>query len=138
MLHRLISSRNCLGGNLPELVATAPGLLRNPAQGGQLVGIGLFPEAIEHNPLLYALAADLAWHRAEPDLPAWVRGYVLARYGCDVPAAQSAWARLLASVYSQRNAAPTMESPLLGRPALTMTTASPWGSFEHDYDVNQI
>jgi alpha-N-acetylglucosaminidase len=130
--------RAYLGGNLPQLAANAPALLANPAQGGRIVGTGLFPEAIEHNPMLYALAADLAWQRLAPDLPAWVRGYVLARYGRDVPAAQAAWARLLASVYSQKNPEPPMESPLLARPALTLTTASPWGSFARDYDVTQV
>jgi len=129
---------NSLGGNLPQLAGNAPMLLADPKQGGRLVGIGLFPEAIEHNPLLYDLATDLAWHRTAPDLPAWVRGYVLARYGADVPAAQSAWARLLASVYSQKNPEPPMESPLLARPALTVNAASPWGSFERDYDVTQV
>ncbi|MFI5336282.1 MAG: alpha-N-acetylglucosaminidase [Opitutales bacterium] len=130
--------RHALGGNLPQLAGNAPLLLADPAQGGQLCGIGLFPEAIEHNPLLYDLAADLAWHRTAPDLPAWVRTYVHARYGADVPAAQSAWARLLASVYSQKSPEPQMESPLLARPALTLTTASPWGSFDRDYDVTQV
>jgi alpha-N-acetylglucosaminidase len=130
--------RHYLGGNLPQLAANAPSLLADPAKGGQLAGVGLFPEAIEHNPLLYELAADLAWHRTAPDLPAWVRGYVLARYGRDVPAAQSAWARLAASVYAQRSPEPPMESPLLARPALTLTTASPWGSFERDYDTTQV
>jgi alpha-N-acetylglucosaminidase len=137
MLHNF-GGRHALGGNLAQIATTAPALLGNPAQGGQLVGIGLFPEAIEHNPLLYDLAAGLAWQRTAPDLPAWVRSYVTARYGRDVPAAQSAWARLLASVYSQRNAEPTMESPLLARPALAITTASPWGSFERDYDPAQV
>lgn len=137
ILHNF-GGRHYLGGNLPQLAANAPSLLANPAQGGQLVGVGLFPEAVEHNPLLYALATDLAWHRTAPDLPSWVRGYVFARYGRNLPAAQSAWARLLASVYSQRSPEPPMESPLLSRPALTLTTASPWGSFERDYDVTQV
>ena len=130
--------RHCLGGNLPQLATNAPALLANPAQGGQLVGIGLFPEGIEQNPLLYDLAAGLAWHRTAPDLPAWVRTYVHARYGADVPAAQDAWQRLLASVYSQKGPEPAMESPLLARPALTVKTVSPWASFERDYDVTQV
>ncbi|MDD2764514.1 MAG: alpha-N-acetylglucosaminidase [Opitutaceae bacterium] len=137
ILHNF-GGRAALGGNLPQLAANAPSLLANPAQGGRLVGIGLFPEAIEHNPLLYDLAAGLAWQRTAPDLSAWVHTYVYARYGADVPAVQSAWARLLASVYSQKSPEPQMESPLLARPALTMTTASPWGSFERDYDVTQV
>lgn len=129
--------RHSLGGNLPQLAANAPSLL-GTAQGGRLTGIGIFPEAIEHNPMLYQLAADLAWHRTAPDLPSWVRGYITARYGRDVPAAHSAWSRLLGSVYSQPNPEPAMESPLLARPALDVRKMSPWGGFERDYDVTAV
>ena len=137
VLHNF-GGRAYLGGNLPQLATNAPLLLADPAKGGRLVGVGLFPEAIEQNPLLYALATDLAWHRKPLDLPVWVHAYVYARYGKDLPAAQSAWRRLLDSVYSQENPAPPMESPLQARPALTMTTASPWGSYERDYDPSQV
>jgi alpha-N-acetylglucosaminidase len=137
ILHNF-GGRSCLGGNLPQLVANAPALLADPGKGGRLVGIGLFPEAVEQNPLLYALATDLAWQRSAPDLAQWVRGYVLARYGSDVPAAQAAWARLLASVYSQKSPEPSAESPLLARPALTVVAASAWGSLERDYDPAEV
>jgi alpha-N-acetylglucosaminidase len=130
--------RNALGGNLPHLAANAPALLADSAKGGNLVGVGFFCEGSEHNPLVYDLATGLGWQRTAPDLPAWVRDWVHARYGRDLPAAQSAWARLLASVYSQGSPDPQMESPLLSRPALAMTMASPWGSFERDYDVSQV
>jgi alpha-N-acetylglucosaminidase len=136
VLHNF-GGRQSLGGNLPLLAANAPSLLRKP-EGGKLVGIGMFPEAIEHNPLLYDLAAGLAWEQAPPDLPAWVNRYVLARYGRDVPTARNAWARLLASVYSQASSEPAMESPLLARPALTVTHACAWGGFERNYDVREV
>ena len=129
--------RLALGGNLPQLASSAPSLLGTP-QGGRLVGVGMFPEAIEHNPILYELAADRAWQRAAPDLSAWVRDYVVARYGRDVPAAQSAWAHLLASVYAQPNPEPAMESPLLARPALDVRAMSPWGNFARDYDPTVV
>lgn len=129
--------RHSLGGNLPALAQNAPSLLAAP-EGKQLTGIGIFPEAIEHNPLLYQLAADLAWHAQPPDLAAWTRGYVHARYGADHPAAQRAWSQLLGSVYAQKSPEPPMESPLQARPALTLKQASPWGSFERDYDVGAV
>jgi len=129
--------RQTLGGNLPLLAANAPSLLGRP-EGGRIVGIGMFPEAIEHNPLLYDLAANLAWERKTPDLGAWVDGYLLARYGRDVPAARSAWHRLLTSVYSQQNAEPSTESPLLARPMLAPTHVCAWGDFFREYDVNAV
>lgn len=129
--------RHSLGGNLPQLATTAPSLLGTPA-GARLVGLGIFPEAIEHNPMFFDLAADLAWQGRAPDLAAWTRRYVHARYGADHPAAQRAWARLGTSVYAQKNPEPPMESPLQARPALTLDRASPWGSFERDYEVNEV
>jgi alpha-N-acetylglucosaminidase len=129
--------RQELGGNLPLLAANAPSLL-GKAEGGHLAGIGMFPEAIEHNPLLYDLAAGLAWEHTPPDLPGWVNRYVVARYGRDVPAARSAWARLLASVYSQTNTEPSLESPLLARPGLTVTHVCAWGDFTREYDVREV
>jgi alpha-N-acetylglucosaminidase len=129
--------RHSLGGNLPQLAETAPGVRASPA-GKNLVGIGLFPEAIEHNPLLYDLAADLAWHDRAPELAAWTRRSVHARYGADHADAQRAWTRLRTSVYAQQSPEPPMESPLQARPALTLDRASPWGSFERDYDVNAV
>lgn len=127
--------RHSLGGNLPQLAANAPSLLGQP-DGRRLVGVGLFPEAIEHNPLLFDLAADLAWHDRVPDLSAWVERYVHARYGRNNPDAQRAWATLRVSVYAQKSPEPPMESPLQARPALEIRQASPWGSFERDYDVH--
>lgn len=124
--------RAALGGNLPLIARNAPSLLGTP-KGGRLVGIGLFPEAIGHNPMLYDLATDIAWHRRPIDLPSWVHAYVFARYGRDQPSSQNAWRLLLDTVYSQPSSEPQMESPLQARPALTVRAASPWGDFRRDY-----
>lgn len=137
VLHNF-GGRAYLGGNLSQIATTAPSLLAKPAEGGQLVGVGLFPEAIEDNPMLYALGTEIAWQREAPDLPSWVHGYIYARYGKDEPSAQRAWRRLLDSVYAQHESAPPMETPLQSRPAITLTTASPWGSFERHYDTSQV
>jgi alpha-N-acetylglucosaminidase len=137
VLHNF-GGRHSLGGNLPLIASNAPGLLADKGRGGNLVGIGLFPEAVEHNPLLYALATDIAWHREAPALDAWVDGYVRARYGADLPGARRAWSLLLHSVYSQRSSEPAMESPVLARPSLLVDRSSPWGNLERDYDVRQV
>jgi alpha-N-acetylglucosaminidase len=130
--------RQSIGGNLPLLASNAPALLADPSQGGRLVGIGMFPEAIEQNPIVYDVASGLAWSRSPPDLEAWVGTYIFARYGREVPAAGRAWGRLLHSVYSQSDSEPQMQSPLQSRPALSVTTASPWGSFGRNYDVAEV
>jgi len=48
------------------------------------VGIGLTPEAIEQNPLVYELMLDNVW-RSGPitDLDAWTAAYLRRRYGAD-------------------------------------------------------
>ncbi len=132
VLHNF-GGRTVLGTNLPALAANAPTQLANP-KAGHLVGVGAFPEAIEQNPVIYDLALDLAWRKSTPDLAEWLRRYVLARYGRECPPAQAAWAHLRDSVYRQHNPMPSMETPLLGRPALSLTSASPWGDFERDYE----
>ncbi len=136
VLHNF-GGRTCLGGNLPGIAANAPALLADPA-AGRLVGIGAFPEAIEQNPIVYDLALGLAWSRQAPDLPAWVKAYVLARYGHDSPPAQAAWRELRDSVYAQSDPAPQMESPITAPPALALDRASAWGGFVREYDPNSV
>ena len=136
VLHNF-GGRTSTGANLPLIAVNAPTLLAKP-EGGHLVGLGVFPEAIEQNPVVYDLALDLAWRRAAPDLPQWLRGYVTARYGEDSPQAQAAWQLLLKSVYSQHNSSPGMESPIGARPALALDRASPWGDFVREYDPGDV
>jgi alpha-N-acetylglucosaminidase len=136
VLHNF-GGRTCMGANLPAIAGNAPALLAGPG-GGRLAGLGVFPEAIEQNPVVYDLALGLAWRRSAPDLGDWLRAYVGARYGRDSPPAQGAWRRLLASVYAQRGSSPQMESPILARPALSLDRASAWGDFERDYDPREV
>ena len=136
VLHNF-GGRTSTGANLPAIAANAPTLLAKPG-GGRLVGLGVFPEAIEQNPVVYDLALDLAWRNSAPDLPLWIRGYVAARYGGDSPDAQQAWKLLLDSVYSQHNPSPGMESPIGARPALALDRASPWGDFVREYEPGDV
>jgi len=137
VLHNF-GGRHSLGGNLPLLASNAPSLLADKAKGGNLVGIGLFPEAVEHNPLLYSLAADVAWHRQACKLDSWVKVYARSRYGRGLDGTRRAWWALLHSVYSQRSSEPAMESPILARPSLVIDRSSPWGNLERDYDVRKV
>ncbi|CAH2055679.1 unnamed protein product, partial [Iphiclides podalirius] len=64
-----------------------------------MIGIGLTPEGINQNYVVYDLMLEAAW-RKEPvqDLKDWVADYAERRYGCNNTA--SAWRYLLKSVYS--------------------------------------
>ncbi|KAJ0172579.1 hypothetical protein K1T71_011718 [Dendrolimus kikuchii] len=64
-----------------------------------MIGIGLTPEGINQNYVVYDLMLESAW-RKEPvkDLNDWVADYAERRYGCNTTS--EAWRYLLKSVYS--------------------------------------
>lgn len=92
----------------------------------KLTGFGLFPEAIENNPVVYELATEMAWHATRPDLQEWIANYATARYGTDDAALQEAWRVLLKTVYGKnRGVTLVAESPICARPHLQIRGASP-------------
>lgn len=75
-------------GGRPALFGDLAGLVRDvralPDGVPHLRGVGLAPEAIENNEVFYELATDLAWDDAPHSpagLDAWLRRFVLTRYG---------------------------------------------------------
>ncbi|XP_050355480.1 alpha-N-acetylglucosaminidase [Nymphalis io] len=64
-----------------------------------MIGIGITPEGINQNYVVYDLMLESAW-RTNPvkDLDEWVGDYAERRYGCNLTA--TAWRYLLKSVYS--------------------------------------
>lgn len=97
MLHNF-GGRPGLYGKLPEIAAGPPAALADPRRGN-LCGVGLAMEAIEQNPIVYDLMAEMAWHRRPVELDSWVRAYVRRRYGAAPPAAERAWELLQQTVY---------------------------------------
>ncbi|CAH0718991.1 unnamed protein product, partial [Brenthis ino] len=68
-------------------------------ENSTMIGIGLTPEGINQNYVVYDLMLESAW-RKKPveDLEVWVGDYAERRYGCNVTT--SAWRYLLKSVYN--------------------------------------
>lgn len=64
-----------------------------------MIGIGLTPEGINQNYVVYDLMLESAWRR-DPvqDLDSWIEEYAERRYGCNTTG--SVWRYLLRSVYS--------------------------------------
>ncbi|XP_049878357.1 alpha-N-acetylglucosaminidase [Pectinophora gossypiella] len=64
-----------------------------------MIGVGLTPEGINQNYVVYDLMLESAW-RKEPveDLNTWVEKYAERRYGCNLTS--TAWRYLLKSVYN--------------------------------------
>lgn len=64
-----------------------------------MIGVGLTPEGINQNYVVYDLMLESAWRKSPvQDLEAWVADYAERRYGCKD--AGEAWKYLLKSVYS--------------------------------------
>lgn len=102
-----------------------------------LTGIGIFPEAIEHNPVIYEAAAEMAWHSTTPDMKKWIMSYIHARYGLADPATQLAWKVLLRTFYTGKTSVESRrESTLTARPALKVYGSSMNGGLNNykNYD----
>ena len=64
-----------------------------------MIGIGLTPEGINQNYVVYDLMLESAWRKSPvQDMEEWVADYAERRYGCNATA--EAWKHLLKSVYS--------------------------------------
>lgn len=89
-----------------------------------LVGLGMTPEGIEQNPVMYELMSELAWRKEPVNLFKWVSLYATRRYGSGHESLSTAWKLLFASVYNctlphYRN---HNHSPLVRRPSFHMNS----------------
>lgn len=134
MMHNY-GGRAYIGGNLHHFLHHAISLHNDPS-AGNVQGIGMFPEAIEHNPVVYEATSEVTWHQEPPEPGAWVQQYARARYG-DLPAeAGKAWEILLGTVYQQKKVKiGSMECPVCARPALDIIRVSMNGTMIRDYDL---
>ncbi len=98
MLHNF-GGRPGVYGPLPVIASAPPEALADPARGN-LVGVGLSMEAIEQNPVVYDLMAEMAWRGKTPiDSEAWLRDSTARRYGVRLPEAEQAWEILSRTIY---------------------------------------
>lgn len=89
-----------------------------------LVGLGMSPEGIEQNPVMYELMSELAWRKEPINLSKWVSLYAARRYGSTKESLFTAWKLLFGSVYNctvphYRN---HNHSPLVRRPSFQMNS----------------
>jgi len=88
-----------LFGDLKEFAGRPMRALADKDHGG-MSGMGITPEGIEQNPVVYELATDMMWRTEPLDLPAWITTYSQARYGVSLPEVDQAWGILLKSIYN--------------------------------------
>lgn len=118
-------------GGRPALFGDLAGLVRDvhALRGARrLTGLGLAPEAIENNEVFYELATDLAWDDAPVSpagLDAWLRSFVLTRYGLSgEPGSRAAHGALRA----WHTLSTTLYGPGRTRSVPTPVIARPWGA----------
>ena len=115
------------GGNISmygrmDNVANDPANALHDPSAKNLVGIGVTPEGIEQNPVMYALMLENVWRDQPIDLGAWLKAYALRRYGRQNDAAEKAWDILHKTVYSGGLTEGGPESIITGRPTFKTET----------------
>jgi alpha-N-acetylglucosaminidase len=98
MLHNGGGQRG-LYGNLSD-IATQP-LYTVGTPNISMVATGITPEAIDQNPVLYELMAEMGWRSSSPSVPEWLSRYAVRRYGAYSSDADIAWQLLHVGAYSE-------------------------------------
>jgi alpha-N-acetylglucosaminidase len=89
-------------------------------------GIGLTPEAIEQNPIMYDFVMDMTWRDGKRvDVDQWVVDYTHRRYGQLNSDVTRAWKLLQDSIYNNKNDQMGPSSSIIvARPAFNITNIS--------------
>jgi alpha-N-acetylglucosaminidase len=129
------------GGNISlygrmRHVAYDPALALHDPDAGRLAGIGITPEGIEQNPVIYELMAANVWRSDPIDLKQWLPAYARRRYGQHSASANQAWDILKNTVYSGGKSEGGPESIVTGRPTFARNTA--WTHTTLTYDARQL
>ncbi|WP_240773428.1 alpha-N-acetylglucosaminidase [Pontibacter sp. SGAir0037] len=120
MLHNFGGNVNMYG--LMDRVATWPSEALHHPEKGKMIGIGLTPEAIEQNPVVYELMMENAWRETPIELESWLEGYTKRRYGRENASASKAWEILRRTVYADTLTSGGPESIIVGRPTFNKNT----------------
>jgi alpha-N-acetylglucosaminidase len=118
------STNNSMGGST------------NVSVDGHLRGIGIIPEGIDANPVVYDWALETAWRTTMPSADDFLRQYIVYRYGAWNENLYTAWKLMLSSVYGdyERKGEGTFESIFCARPGLKIRSVSTWGPRALQYD----
>lgn len=109
--------------------------------GKTLTGIGLTPEGVENNPVMYELMSELMWLPNRVDKHEWLRGYAQARYGKKDSNVDAAWHQLSNTIYNcpwgnmQQG---TTESVFCARPSRNVWQVSSWSRMAPYYNPADV
>lgn len=127
-----------MGGQLPIILCGPHGA--RSVSDGYLCGVGILPEGITSNPVVYDWALKSAWELTVPSADEYLRRYIVYRYGAWDEDLYAAWQLLLDSVYGEFEikGEGTFESIFCARPGLNVTSVSTWGPTRFQYDPSML
>lgn len=109
--------------------------------GKTLKGVGMTPEGIENNPVMYELLCELPWREERFSKDDWLAGYVKARYGKSDNRLIEAWTLLSNTIYNcppSSTQQGTHESVFCARPSLNAYQASSWSEMSDYYRPEDV
>lgn len=109
--------------------------------GRTLRGVGMAPEGIENNPVMYELVMELPWREHRFTRDEWLKGYVYARYGVEDEALQQVWDLLGNGIYNspkEKIQQGTHESVFCARPGLDVYQVSSWSEMKEYYNPQDV
>lgn len=112
---------------------------KNHPKGKHICGIGIAPEGIGTNPVVYDMIFDMAWSNRKNSVDEWIEHYVQHRYHSDNKNLKSAWKLLAHSIFECNNQiGGPIESAIRVCPADKIEKVSGWGAAEQFYNPNDI
>ncbi|XP_014294614.1 alpha-N-acetylglucosaminidase isoform X2 [Halyomorpha halys] len=101
-----------------------------------LVGVGITPEGINQNYVIYDLLMDMFWRKEPANLTEWFSNYARRRYGIQNIHTQNAWNLLKQSVYNYTgDEAQHGKYTVVQHPRLNMASDDLWYSETDVYDA---
>lgn len=62
-----------------------------------MLGVGVTPEGINQNYVLYEFALERGWEQTSTNISKWINHYTFVRYGIEHERISSAWDKLVVS-----------------------------------------
>ena len=119
-------------------ILTEPGRARGTTAGRSMAGIGIVPEGIANNDVMYSSLLLSAWQPEHFSIDSFVKNYIVARYGRYDADVYNGWQLLLQSAYISHTNELTdaYESIFCARPDTSfISSVSTWGSKKLPYDT---
>ncbi|MPQ44683.1 alpha-N-acetylglucosaminidase TIM-barrel domain-containing protein [Clostridium tarantellae] len=129
-------------GQLEVLATEIPKAYKTTSQGkeSKMKGIGMTPEALGSNPVLFDLLFEMAWTEDEVNVDEWLKDYIERRYGKYTDNAYKAWQVFNETAYAKRTGyhEGATESVINARPRFDANSAALVGSTTVTYNKIQF